>query len=242
MIPDKDNSAAGVESSLLSELEGLDVPSGAKPAAKLADVHTPEQSPDPLDAANHAISLTAEEKAAKDKADMKARGVKGYKVTVAGDYYAPLPGGDGRKKTKKPYEISFNLATVDKALSIIVGRLLDKGLKKKYEDYDTHRTCEITKVETLSADTPEPTNLKFMAEDRLLRYIEDHKVPVDPKNYAGDVPALRRSVIDFVQNPKDFESREKRRLEDMKIDADLAKLNPELGSKLGSELGSEAAK
>ena len=222
-----------VESSLLSELEGLDVPSGAKPAAKLSDVDTPEQSPDPLDAANHELKLTAEEKETRAKADMKARGIKGYKVTVAGDYYAPLPGGDGRKKTKKPYEISFNLASVEKALSIIVGRLLDKGLRKKYADYDTHRTCEVTKVETLSDDTPEPTNLKFMAEDRLLRYIEDHRVPVNPKNYVNDVAAMRRSVIDYVQNPNGFEAREKRRLEDLKMDADLAKMNPGLDT--GSE-------
>ncbi len=229
-MPQKNKSTVptAAESSLLSELEGLDTPTGLKPAAKLSDVHTPEQSPDPLDAANHEISLTAEEKAERAREEMKARGVKGYKVTVAGDYYAPMPGGDGRKKVKKPYEISFNLASIEKALSLIVGRLLDKGLKKKYADYDTHRTCEIIKVETLSDDTPEPTNLKFMAEDRLLRYIEDHKVPVDPKNYSGDVAALRRSVIDFVQNPKDFAAREKRRLEDLKIDADLAKLNPEL--------------
>ena len=226
------------ESSLLSELEGLDAPTGAtgaKVQTKLSDVHTHEQSPDPLDAANHEIKLTAEEKATRRTAEMKARGIKGYKVTVAGDYYAPLPGGDGRKKVKKPYEISFNLASVEQALSIIVGRLLDKGLKAKYADYDTHRTCEVTKVETLSADTPEPTNLKFMAEDRLLRYIEDHRVPVDPKNYVNDVPALRRSVIDYVQNPKGFEEREKRRLEDLKMDADLAALNPELSANAGDQ-------
>lgn len=224
----KTKSDTGVESSLLSELEGLETPSGTKTDAKVSDVHTHEQSPDPLDAANHEIKLTAAEKAEKTRADMKARGVKGYKVTVAGDYYAPLPGGDGRKKVKKPYEVSFNLASVEKALSIIVGRLLDKGLKLKYPDYDTHRTCEIINVETLSDDTPEPTNLKFMAEDRLLRYIEDHRVPVDPKNYVGDVAALRRSVIDYVQNPKDFKTREERRLADLKMDADLAKLNPDL--------------
>lgn len=234
-MTEQTNAPEAPKSSLMAELEGLDTPSGAKPATKLTDEHTHEQSPDPLDAANHELALTAEQKATKAKADMKAKGIKGYSVTVRGDYYAPLPGGKGREKMKKPYEISFNLASMDKALSIIVGRLLDKGMKKKYPDYESHRTCEIVKSEPLTEDTPESTNLKYMSEERLLRYIADHKVPVNSKAYlgrAGDpaegLMALRRSVIDFVQNPEGFAAREERRMKDMATDAELAALNPDL--------------
>lgn len=220
-------------SPLMAELEGLDLPSGAKANAAGQELEAHTQSPDPLDAANHELALTPSEKAEKTKAEMKAKGIKGYKVTVRGDYYAPLPGGKGREKMKKPYEVSVNLASTDKALSIIIGRLLDKAMKRKYPDYESHRTCEIFKVEPLSEDTPESTNLQYMSDERLLRYIEDHKVPVDPKAYGTNpegIMALRRSVIDFVQNPSGFKAREERRMKDLQTDAELAELNPDLGA------------
>lgn len=208
MRPDNDMNNAPI-SPLMAELEGADTKS-----IKITEPEKPPvQSADPLDV--------------KPEPAKAPRDAKGYRVAVRGEYFAFAPGG-GREKVKKPFNAAFNLPSLDGALGVIRGRLLDKYLNKKYTDFVSARTCCIVSATPLSDATPESTNLRYMPAERLLRYIEDHKVPIDPALYGEDEAGLRASVIDFVQNPKGFPEREARRVDSMKADRALAELNPDI--------------
>ena len=165
---------------------------------------------------------------ARTQAAAQAKGpVKGYAVTVEGDYLTPSAEVPS-KKVKKPYKITVNLEVLDGALSVIKNKMLDKILKLKYPGYVTFSTHEITSVTPLSSDTPPVDNVAFMDEAKLKSFIEFRKVPVDVKAYKDDLKNLRAAVVDFILNPKDFEKREEKRLADLAETRKLAELNPEL--------------
>jgi len=208
--------APAAPSALMAELNGLDA------STKVSDVRTfpPASTVDPLE-------TKPTGPAPSPVAVSRAVSPKGYKVMVQGEYYASA-GDGGKGKVKKSYEAAFNLPSLDSALGIIKGRLLNKALAKKYADFTSVRTHIIVSATPLTPDTPQPTNLQFMSVDRLIRFVEDTPVPLDPKTYPADGIELRAAIIDFVQNPVGFAEREKARVLSMKKDAELAALNPDL--------------
>lgn len=209
---------------LLAELNGSGATQLPSPDAKELEAAASAASADPLKvlpAENASRMASFQEKA-------KAQGpVKGYAVTVEGDYLTPSAEVPS-KKVKKPYKITVNLQVLDGALSVIKNKMLDKMLKLKYPGYVTFSTHEITNVTPLSADTPPVDNVAFMDEAKLKAFIEFRKVPVDVKAYKDDLKNLRAAVVDFILNPKDFEKREEKRLTDIAETRELEKLNPEL--------------
>lgn len=175
---------------------------------------------DPLEvAAEVRRSSAAKEKTAKEKE------LRGYAVTVTGEYLAPAKDSPGRK-VKMPYTVTAKVKTLDGALSTIVKYLLTDLIKKDHPEMTSVYTHHMVKAEPLAKDMPESTNLQYMPLKRLLEFVRDYSVPVDPANYPDDEGVtLRASVIDWKQNPKDFEKREALRVEEMKKKAELAELN-----------------
>lgn len=165
-----------------------------------------------------------EEEAKKREGLKPEAALKGYAVTVRGLYTVPALEAPG-KKLKKEYEIVANVTTLDGALSTIKNKLLDKLLKMKYPGYVTFLTHEITDVRPLSAETPPADNIAYMNEEDLTTHIRMVRAPIDPKNYEGDVVALRAAVVDFTLNPKGFSTREEKRLADRKETLELEALN-----------------
>ena len=150
-------------------------------------------------------------------------GGKGFALTVRGEYFAPAADGQG-KKTKKNYEVVVNLPSLDAAMSVLKNKILDRVIKKQHPDAIHHRTLEIVQAVPLSPATTESSNLQYMNMDRLVRYVQDHGVPIDVKDYE-DVVILRNTVIDFTLNPGGFEDREKLRQDDRKMTAEIEALN-----------------
>lgn len=156
--------------------------------------------------------------------------LRGYCVTVEGNYSAPSVDTPGRK-VKRPYSIDVNLPSLERALSIIKNKMLDKMLKMKYPDYVTYLTHEIVNVRPLTADTPESNNVAYMSAAGLLNFVATRAIPLDlEKNYDNgkDIRGIRATVTDYLLNPKGFKEREAKRLADAKTDRELEALNPTL--------------
>jgi hypothetical protein len=167
--------------------------------------------------------------AAADAVHATRAGGKGYRVRVKGEYYAL--GAEGRGKVKRPYTAEFNLASLDKALSIIKNKLLTLALKKAHPDFAADRTCFIVDATPLSPATPKSNNLAYMDRGQLEEYVRASapRIPIDPspENYP-DVTHLREAIIDYIQTPDGFAEREKERQEKRAEDRELAALNPGL--------------
>lgn len=164
--------------------------------------------------------------AKKTSAAMKKEnpGVRGYAVTVEGEYYVASVDFPG-KKMKAPYKIVVNLPSIEGALSVIKHKLLDKMLKMKYTGYISYRTHEITAVSALTPDTPVVNNVAYMDLPSLISFIASREIPIAVEDYGGDVKNLRDAVTDALLNPKDFKKREARRLADINETRELEKMN-----------------
>lgn len=139
---------------------------------------------------------------AADAVHSTAAGGSGYKVKVAGEYFAADPASRG--KVKKPYEAEFNVARLEGCLSLIKNRLLKQTLLKKYPDFVADRTCYIVSQQPLGPNVPKSRNLAFMNREDLEGFAKTGRIPVDLGTFEpGDhgTAELRESVIDFVQNP-----------------------------------------
>lgn len=193
----------------------------------------PMIDPPPAPAPNRDTELTIGPKrepskvAQADAIHSTRNGGKGYRVTVVGEYLAQDPAGRG--KIKKPYEVAFNLVQLEGALSVIKNRMLDAALKKKHPDFVTVRTNKIKDATPLSPDTPESQNIAFMNRGQLTKYVLSAQppVPVDPAAYP-DVTHLRDAIIDYIQTPDGFKTREAARQVQRQLDRELAELNPDL--------------
>jgi hypothetical protein len=207
------------EHDLLGDLAGA-TPEPALAKAKKEKVKITRVEPAPTKEADPLETSTA--------ATASAIPTNGYRVTLKGFYLSAAKEIPGRK-VKLPYELAVNVKKLEGALSLIKNHLLDKALAKRYPDFISTYTHEIVKAEPLSKDTPESGNLQFMSIPRLLEYIRTNGVPVDPKNYPtakDEGAALRKTVIDYALNPLGFAEREKQRVADMKIAAELEEMNP----------------
>lgn len=212
---------------LLAELRGLPgAPAVTAPDALTlpgATTAPPPPANDPLDVSRKPTVSPAIERA-NAQHSIKAGG-RGFRVTVAGDYYVNAKEGKG--KITKRYELSFNLPSLDGALSKIVGKLLLPALKTHYEGALGYRTHEVISAEPLTADTPPTNSLQFMDKERLGRYILENGIPINPAAYP-DVQHLREACIDHRLNPKGFEEREARKQAERAETRELLEMNPEI--------------
>lgn len=213
------------ENDLLAELNG-DMPVAANPkeAAELAAA-AKETTVDPL--AVRAKKKTAVGKAhdaAVSAAAAKGAALRGYAVTVEGEYLVASTEVQG-KKNKCPYSVTVNVPALEGALSTIKNKLLDKVLKMKYPGYITFVTHEIVDAKPLTTDTPPPANVAYMGWDDLVNHVRAEKLPIKPADYGDNVKELRRAVVDCVLNPTGFAEREKARLASLREDAELEALN-----------------
>lgn len=213
------------DNDLLSELNG-DLPMASTPQeAKELAAAAKEATTDPL--AIKPKKKTAAQKAhdaAKNAAAEKGTTLRGYAVTVEGEYLVASKEVQG-KKNKEPYTITVNVPELEGALSVIKNKLLDKVLKMKYPGYITYMSHEIVGAKPLTTDTPPPANVAYMDLPALVAHVKSEGLPIDVRAYGEDVKELRRAVVDAVLNPKGFKEREAARLASIAEDKALEELN-----------------
>ena len=148
-------------------------------------------------------------------------------VTIEGEYFA-LATDDGRKKNKKPYKIEARVKSPEGALSLIRNKLLNKILAKKYEDYHTFRTHQITKVTDLNGDSLIGyTNVRLMDFNQIANHVRQFKLPLKLELYT-DLGTLRDMVFLAETNVKEFHIKQGQLAKEAAEDAVLAELNPDL--------------
>jgi hypothetical protein len=204
---------------LMKELHGVE----GNP--KLTPVDATPQDASEVGSDPFAVAPKREEPSAvkrEDKVHAVSAGGKGYRVVVAGEYYRPAKEGKGRVADK--YELSFNLPSLEAALSVIVGKLLLPALKRKYPGALGYRTHEIVSATPLAAGMPRVASLQFMDRAALEAYALEAKVPIDLTLY-DEVTELRESLIDFQQNPDTFAKREEQRAAERRQMAELRQMN-----------------
>jgi hypothetical protein len=211
------------DNDLLAELNGT----AATPAEAAELAHAEKEAKaDPL--AVPAPRKKTAARIAKEKAEAAAAAsgtaVKGYAVTVSGEYTVSSTEVPG-KKMKKPYTITVNVPELEGALSTIKNKLLDKVLKLKYPGYITFLTHEIVDTKPLTADTPPAANVAYMSLSQLQNHVREQRLPIDLDKYGEDVKNLRTAVVDCVLNPGGFVEREKKRLASIAEDKALEALN-----------------
>lgn len=183
-----------------------------------------------------------------DAVHATAAGGEGYRVRVAGNYYARNPEGKGKIKKAIPAGMEFNVPKLAGCLSLIKNRLLKPALKKFDPAFEADRECRIVSYKPLG-NAVESNNLAFVNRERLEAFAREQGIPVDLRTFTKDdagTAALRESVIDHEQNPdpvrKDdkgrntvkpgdrgtFLFRERLRQEQRVEAAQLAALNPGL--------------
>ena len=214
-MPDAQNAAPD----LMDELNSGEMPPFVDPA------------PVPAPSCDEALTVPPPAKPtairAADVVHATRAGGKGWRVFVKGEYRALAPNG-GKGKISKEYATEeFGLPNLDAALSVIMNKLLDARLRRKYPDFCSTRTCKIVDAQPMSPETPASNNIQYMTRAQLVDHIGTIRAPIDPAAYL-DVVTLRDAVIDFTLNPKGFEAREATRQQDRKENAELAALNPDI--------------
>ena len=205
------------DQALLDELNGDPIVELKSPDAPA----TPPPAEDPLELPP---LIAPTKRAAADAKHSTSAGGKGYRVKVRGEYFAQSK--DSNATIRKNYEAEFNLPDLEKALSVIVGKLLAPALRKKYPDYKAYRTHEIINTTPIGGAAPS-NNIAYMNREALARYVKDNQVPLDAEDYV-DVTHLRDAVIDFTLNPVGFEDREAAKQVERAELAALAAMNPGL--------------
>lgn len=156
--------------------------------------------------------------------------VNGCLVTVEGSYFA-LAGRVDRKKVKRPYKIQVKVAVPEGALSVIKNKLLDKVLAKKYPDYHTFHTHEITEITDLEGRALMGySNVRIMNFNQIADYVRANNLPLKLELYT-ELDTLRTMVFLAETNEKEFIRKQIILEKDAKEDAVLADLNPDLFSK-----------
>jgi hypothetical protein len=154
----------------------------------------------------------------------------GCLVTVEGNYFA-LAGSVDRKKVKKPYKITVRVAAPEAALSVIKNKLLDRVLARKYNDYHTYHTHEITGLTDLQGHALMGyTNVRIMNFNQIADYIRAKGLPLKLELYT-DLDTLRTMVFLAESNETEFIRKQAVLEIEAKEDALLARLNPELFDK-----------
>ncbi len=151
----------------------------------------------------------------------------GCLVTVEGNYFA-LAGSVDRKKVKKPYKITVRVAAPEGALSVIKNKLLDRCLAKRYNDYHTYHTHEITGFTDLQGNALMGyTNVRIMNFNQIAQYVRNNQLPLKLDLYT-DLDTLRTMVFLAETNRKLFDTKQLVLEKEAIEDAQLAELNPDL--------------
>ena len=154
--------------------------------------------------------------------------LKGYKVTVEGQYRAI--GSDG-KKGIKPYKFEVVLPVLDRALSIVKHKVLPKLLRMQDQTFTRYRTIYITNVETPDGmSIPlEKKFIRLMNRQQLTAFIESNGLPINVDSY-GTLDEIRQAIQDAMDNPDRYAQKAILKKADTDLDKQLVALNPALAS------------
>lgn len=72
-----------------------------------------------------------------------------YEITITGEYYTKKAAGT-EVASIYPYKVAFILPSLDSALAVIKGKLLNDKLKQVYDTYETYRTHSVTGVKLVT--------------------------------------------------------------------------------------------
>ena len=148
-------------------------------------------------------------------------GLSGFDLTVEGDYFVT----EGKHKGLARYEFEFRLPSMDSALSIIKNKVLDMVLKKKYPDYVSYRTYQITKVKPFGTAVLSGFDLWSASREEVEKYIRKEELPVKVKFYPS-LMNLREGVQLAEADPDRFLLNQKKLEEDFVFTQELRALNP----------------
>ena len=150
---------------------------------------------------------------------------KGYLVKVRGEYFAAAA---GNRKILSIYELEVKLPSMDKALSVIKNKLLDKLLKLKYSDYINYRTHELVSFKALGiTEDLEHLPLHLQGREQLIKYIKKAKLPIDENIYI-ELGGLRKAVALCEADPKKYAETAIADRAEYEEDRKLQDLNPEI--------------
>lgn len=151
--------------------------------------------------------------------------LSGYELTIEGQYYITL--GDNKGAGLKRYKFKIKLPTMDCALSIIKGKILDVVLPKLYPNYTTYRTHNITNVLPFGNAVEARLNIWQMNRQTVESFIQENELPVITKLYP-ELMKLREAVEMAQADPDRFARVQKETEKDYKLTTALRELNPEL--------------
>ena len=154
---------------------------------------------------------------------------KGFEVEVTGEYVA-RSGVMGKERVLKNYKIKCVVPSTEKVLSVIKNKILGPMLKKKYEDYMLFRTYHILSITPLSPEdqfSADLSNIRYMDRSSLVSLVRKNALGVPIELYP-DLFKLREAVQFASNDPKGYAKYLEIHREDLELDVEVAKLNPEL--------------
>ncbi len=153
--------------------------------------------------------------------------MKGYLVTVVGDYFG-MPRPNDRRREKFPYRIRVRVPKAEGALSLIKGKLLDRILRRNYSNYHAYRTHQLVSITNLDGSKVFGlTDPRLMDFNDLAEYVKNKKLPLKLELYT-DLDYLRTMVHLAETNQSAFHIKQERLMQDVAEDMALAELNPEI--------------
>ena len=154
---------------------------------------------------------------------------KGFEVELTGEYVA-RSGVMGRERILKNYRIKCVVPSTDKVLSVIKNKILGPKLKQEYNDYVLFRTYHILSITPLSKEdgfSADVHNIRYMDRESLVRLVKTNALPVPTELYPS-LFKLREAVLFASNDPKGYMKHLDIHREDLEMDVEVAKLNPEL--------------
>lgn len=150
----------------------------------------------------------------------------GYKITVGGQYY--VASGD-KGKALKSYEFEINLPSMDRALSVIKGHVLDRVLSSMYPDYVRYRTHIILDVVPFGNVTQAKAHIWQMNRPTVISYIRENELPVNTEIYKT-LMSLREAVTSAEADVDNFLRIQAKKEKEFATVKDIMDLNPEMYS------------
>ncbi len=160
--------------------------------------------------------------------------MNGYLIVVEGDYFGSASEYD-RKREKFPYRITVKVPSPEGALSLIKNKLLDRVLRRKYDNYHTWRTHQLVSITNLDGSKVHGlSDPRLMDFNDLADYVHRNKLPLKLELYT-DLGYMRTMVYLAETNQHEFLIKQENLQREHEEDIELARLNPELyGSPQGS--------
>lgn len=155
---------------------------------------------------------------------------KGVKYTFEGQYYTASDTPAAQIKDYK-LDVVFPEET-PKALSLFVTALSKQSpmlaiMKTHYPDFTALRTHVITNVENLNSNATggKSGGINTMNTNQLKKYIKDHKLPIDPDVYEGEIVKLRHIITLAETDTKSFEAEYRADVEEWEFNKEIQNLN-----------------